>query len=81
MKYNTEELKEFIKNVKNTYDELSKEEKINQILEMIEIRMTDYPKWVDEPGNDRYYATQLLLHKSQMLLVKEGLEALKNEDN
>ncbi len=78
MKYTVEELKEFIKNVKNPYDDLSKEENINRILEMIERCITQYPEWVDEPGQDRYYSTQLILHKSQMLLVKEGLEILKS---
>jgi len=60
-------------------DKLSKEEKINQILEMIERCMIEYPEWIDEPGQDRYYATTLLLHKSQILLVKEGLEILKTQ--
>ena len=77
--YTVEEFKEFVKNIKNPYDELSKEERINQILEMIERCMTEYPEWVDEPGNDRHYSTQLILHKSQMTLVKEGLEKLLSD--
>jgi len=76
MKFKREELEDFIKRVESMSSEFSKEEKINQILKMIERCMTEYPEWIDEPGQDRYYATTLVLHKSQMLLVKEGLEKL-----
>lgn len=57
-------------------DRLSKEAKINQILEMIERCMAQYPKWINEPEQDRYYSVPLILHKSQMRFVKEGLEKL-----
>ena len=76
MKIKIEELKDLIRNIKNMDDELSIEQKIDRILETIERHMTEYPEWIDEPGNDRYYAIPLYLHKSQMLLVKEGLEIL-----
>lgn len=76
MKFKKEELEDFVKDIENMDNELSKEKKINRILEMIERSLTEYPEWVDEPGQDRYYAATLFLHKSQMLLVKEGLENL-----
>jgi len=81
MKHKIEELKDVIKDIESVGDGLSKEQKIDKILEEIEKCMTRYPEWVDEPGNDRYYAVALILLKSQMLLVKEALEKLKNEDN
>ncbi len=81
MKHTIEELKDVIKDLENTGDELSKEQKIDEILEEIEKCMVRYPEWVDKPGNDRYYAVALILLKSQMTLVKEALEKLKNEDD
>ena len=81
MKHKIEELKDVIKNIENADDGLSKEQKIDKILEEIERCMVRYPEWVDKPGQDRYYAVALILLKSQMLLVKEALEKLKNEDN
>ena len=81
MKHKIEELKDVIKNIENADDELSKEQKIDKILEEIERCMVRYPEWVDKPGQDRYYAVALILHKSQMTLVKEALEKLKNGDN
>lgn len=80
MKHKIEELKDSIKDIEKTDDELSKEQKIDKILEEIERCMVRYPEWVDKPGNDRYYGVALILFKSQMLLVKEALEKLKNED-
>lgn len=80
MKHKIEELKDAIKDIEKTDDELSKEQKIDKILEEIERCMVRYPEWVDKPGNDRYYGVALILFKSQMLLVKEALEKLKNED-
>ena len=81
MKHKIEELKDVIKNIENADDELSKEQKIDKILEEIERCMVRYPEWVDKPGQDRYYAVALILLKSQMTLVKEALEKLKNGDN
>ena len=76
MKHNIKELKDVIKDIESMDDGLSKEEKINRILEMIKKCMPTYPYWVDKPGQDRYYAVPLYLHKSQILLIKEGLEKL-----
>jgi hypothetical protein len=81
MKFKKEELEDFIKDIENTDNELSKEQKIDKILEKIERCMARYPEWVVKPGNDRYYGMELILFKSQMLLVKEALEKLKNENN
>ena len=61
-------------------EELTKNQKIDNILEEIEKCIVRYPEWVTKPGNDRYYAVALPLFKSQMTLVKEALEKLKNED-
>ena len=81
MKHKIEELKDAIKDIENADNELSKEQKIDKILEEIERCMVRYPEWVDKPGNDKYYGMALILFKSQMLLVKEALEKLKNGDN
>ena len=81
MKHKIDELKDVIDDIENADNELSKEQKIDKILDEIERCMVRYPEWVDKPGNDRYYGMALILFKSQMLIVKEALEKLKNGDN
>ena len=58
-------------------EELTKNQKIDKILEEIKKCIVRYPEDVGKSGQDRYYAVALILCKSQMTLVKEALEKLK----
>ena len=58
-----------------------KQKKVDSILNRIDYNLTRYPQWSDDPEQDKYYGTTLVLTKSEILIVKEALENLKTDSH